>query len=52
MVSGQLVGIGLVFLFNWMIDEHYYHEAGWVATGLTGYTPPPHTFFPHGGGEG
>ncbi len=36
MVSGQLVGIGLIFLFNWMIDNHYYHESGWVATGLTG----------------
>lgn len=38
MVSGQLVGIGLIFLFNWMIDNHYYHESGWVATGLTGFS--------------
>jgi hypothetical protein len=41
MVSGQLVGIGLIFLFNWLIDNHYYHVSGWVATGLTGYSHSP-----------
>lgn len=40
MVSGQAVGIGLIFLFDWMIDNDYNHSAGWVATGLTGYGLP------------
>lgn len=40
MVWGQLVGIGLIFLFDWMVNNDYNHPAGWVATGLTGYLLP------------
>jgi len=38
MVSGQVVAIALVLLFDWLINQKQYHTTGWIATGLTGFS--------------
>ena len=36
LVGGQIGGIGLIFLLNWLIDDHHEHVAGWIVAGCIG----------------